>query len=96
VAVEAIKNLPVVAVSCSRLIHDYDIEPFERSLVLAKRLPNEPLDAVPAGRRLTVFLGDREAKACRPTLVRSTQNGEQLVPAAMCLFEHAAESRSIQ
>ena len=96
VAVEAIKNLLVIAVSRRGLVNYHDIQAIERCLILAERLPDDALYPVSSGRCPTVFLRDCQAKPRYPAVIAATQNGKYSVPAALRFFKHAPESRSVQ
>jgi hypothetical protein len=61
VAVEAIKNLLVIAVSRCRLVYHHHIMTAECCLVLAKRLANDPFYPVSRGCRPAVLFRNRHA-----------------------------------
>jgi len=96
VAVEAIKNLPVGAVSSCWLVDYHHIQARELRLIEPKRLSDDALDSVSAARRAAVLFGDRQAESCRPAVIVAAQHGKPFVAATLRLLEDTTVRRSIE
>lgn len=75
---------------------DDHIQPIERVLVPAKRLPDDAFDSIaPAGQPTGLFR-DGQPEPGTGTVVRTIQNGKECVAASFRFLEYAAERRSVQ
>jgi hypothetical protein len=96
VSSQAVKQLLPGRRRGRRLIDHDDVYALQFSLVLPERLPDDALYCVSRCRFPAMFLRDRKPEPRRPAPVVPAEDGEAPVPAAIRLFEHAAERCRIQ
>lgn len=96
VAVEAIKYLPIRAVTGRRLIDDHYVQPVKLCLVEPERLSDNTFYSVSPGRRATVLFCDSQTESCRPALVIAAEHRKAFVPTARRLFEDTTVRGSTQ
>ena len=93
---ETRKESVVVGFMCAGSVHYNYVQPVKGVRVAPKRLAHDTLDSIPRGRKLAVFLRNRQPQPRAAATVRAIQNGKELIATSFRFVEYLAESLRVQ